>query len=163
MHDGFEDAFSLLERDSGRLDLRARFTDVVVVSGPVSHAVDRLGQRHLLIPLDETQAPLEDVSARGVTVTTHTLVDSGTEGRYLDVKCVLGQLNDLFSWCATKYSCVSQRTRQRLARCVNLFSTGGVSCLQRHTAICSTGPFCQVCSQSFTCSKCLRICLRDVR
>lgn len=97
MAEASEDAFSLLERDTTGLEVRARETDVVVPAGPVSHAVDHFGRRHLLIPLIETQTPLDDQSSRGVTVRTHVLVDSGSEHRYLDVTCELRELNDLFS------------------------------------------------------------------
>jgi hypothetical protein len=93
-----QESFLLLELDTAyRPRIHARDTDVAVSAGAVAHAIDSSGQRHLLIPVDQTQSSLDDTSRRGVSVRTHSLIDKNAERRYIDVACLLPQLNDLFA------------------------------------------------------------------
>jgi hypothetical protein len=93
-----EESFLLLELDStpGRA-MSARDSDVAVDAGPVAHAIDPAGRRHLLVPLDQDQPALNDTSSRGVSIRTHPLIDKQREQRYLDMTCLLPELQDLFA------------------------------------------------------------------
>ena len=51
MNEASENAFTLIEDGPAPRGLRMRDSDISVAGGPVSHAVDALGRRHLLIPL----------------------------------------------------------------------------------------------------------------
>jgi hypothetical protein len=93
-----QESFLLLELDTAHIPrLHARDTEVVVSAGAIAHAIDSSERRHLLIPLDEAQSPMDDTSRRGVSVRTHSLIDKNVERRYLDVACLLPQLNDIFA------------------------------------------------------------------
>lgn len=93
-----EESFLLLELDRTRgRAMSARDSDVVVAAGPVTHAIDPAGRRHLLVPLNQDQPALNDTSSRGVSIRTHPLIDKQREQRYLDTTCVLPELKDLFA------------------------------------------------------------------
>lgn len=93
-----ESAWALLEigPTSG---MTVRQSDVVIAAGHVLHALDPLRNRHLLLPVSDSDVGLEDRGSRGVTVSTRTLTTVGgeTEQKFIDVKCEDARLNDLFS------------------------------------------------------------------
>jgi hypothetical protein len=94
---GSETAFGLIETGSVGHDLRVRDSDVEVAGGPVKHAVDRHGLRHLLVPLTPGQPSAEDRTSRGVTLAERVLIDADHHGRYLDLACELADLRDVFA------------------------------------------------------------------
>jgi hypothetical protein len=92
-----EDAFALIENGPVEQELRIRDSDVTVAGGCVRHAVDRLGRRHLLIPLEEGQKATEDRNSYGVSLSGRELLDRNRRERYLDVACEMAELRDLFA------------------------------------------------------------------
>jgi len=92
-----EQAYSVIENGPVQQELRIRDSDVSVAGGSVRHAVDRLGRRHLLIPLTDGQEAIEDRNSCGVSLSGRELVDRNRAGRYLDVSCEMVQLRDLFA------------------------------------------------------------------
>lgn len=91
-----EEAFGFLG-SSGVDGLMVRESQVQVAAGPVLHAIDPAGRRHLLIPLDEHANDVKDDASRGVVVLTRTLIRGDEEKRFIDVRCEDVRLNDLFS------------------------------------------------------------------
>jgi hypothetical protein len=93
-----EQAWRLLEK-APLHDLTTRDSGIEVGGGPVLHALDQSGSRHLLVPLGDEAPGLEDKASKGVTVTTrHLLADADGAGqRFIDVKCEQRSLKDLFS------------------------------------------------------------------
>jgi hypothetical protein len=92
-----EPAFGLIENGPVEHDLRIRDSDVTVTAGPVRHAVDRFGHRHLLIPLADGQEAVEDRDSCGVSLSGRGLVDRDRYERYQDVACEMVELRDLFA------------------------------------------------------------------
>jgi hypothetical protein len=92
-----ETAFGLIENGPVEQELRIRDSDVTVAGGTVRHAVDRLGRRHLLIPLADDQAATEDRHSYGVSLSGRELLDRNRYERYLDVTCEMVELRDLFA------------------------------------------------------------------
>ena len=92
-----ENAFGLIEDGPVEQDLRIRDSDVAVAGGSVRHAVDRLGRRHLLVPLADGQAATEDRNSYGVSLSGRELLDRDRNERYLDVACEMVELRDLFA------------------------------------------------------------------
>jgi hypothetical protein len=97
MNEASENAFSLIEDGSVALGLRMRDSDVVVPGGYVSHAVDVVGRRHLLIPLAGEQQPIADYHSHGVSLSPRELEDARGITRYIDVVCEEADLRDLFA------------------------------------------------------------------
>ena len=52
-----------------------RDSEVTVAGGYVSHAIDALGRRHLLIPLAAEQLPIADHHSHGVSLSPRNLED----------------------------------------------------------------------------------------
>lgn len=92
-----EDAFGLIENGPLKQELRIRDSDVTVAGGSVRHAVDRLGRRHLLVPLAGGQEATEDRNSYGVSLSGRDLVDRNRCERFLDVACEMAELRDLFA------------------------------------------------------------------
>lgn len=92
-----ENAFGLIENGPLDQELRIRDSDVAVTVGFVRHAVDRLGRRHLLVPLAEGQEATEDRNSYGVSLSGRELVDRNRCERFLDVACEMVELRDLFA------------------------------------------------------------------
>jgi Putative PD-(D/E)XK family member, (DUF4420) len=92
-----ENAFALIENGPVEQELRIRDSDVAVAGGYVRHAVDRLGRRHLLIPLADGQKATEDRNSYGVSLSGRELLDRNRRERYLDVACEMVELRDLFA------------------------------------------------------------------
>ena len=92
-----ENAFGLIENGPLQQELRIRDSDVAVAGGFVRHAVDRLGRRHLLVPLAEGQEATEDRNSYGVSLSGRELVDRNRRERFLDVACEMIELRDLFA------------------------------------------------------------------
>jgi len=92
-----EQAYSVIENGPVEQELRIRDSDVSVAGGSVRHAVDRLGRRHLLVPLADGQEATEDRNSCGVSLSGRELLDRNRAGRYLDVSCEMVQLRDLFA------------------------------------------------------------------
>lgn len=92
-----EDAFGLIENGPLEQELRIRDSDVTIAGGSVRHAVDRLGRRHLLVPLADGQEATEDRNSYGVSLSGRELLDRNCCGRYLDVTCEMVELRDLFA------------------------------------------------------------------
>jgi hypothetical protein len=93
-----ESAWALLEVGS-RSDMAVRRSEVTVAAGNVLHALDPLGNRHLLVPVADPSIGLEDDRSRGVTVSTRTLTtaEGEREQAFIDIKCEDVRLKDLFS------------------------------------------------------------------
>lgn len=92
-----ETAFEVIENGVITQDLRIRDSDVTVTGGSVRHAIDRLGRRHLLVPLPENEPTAEDRGSCGVSLTGRELLDTGQRERYQDVVCETAELHDLFA------------------------------------------------------------------
>jgi hypothetical protein len=92
-----EHAYSVIENGRVEQELRIRDSDVSVSGGSVRHAVDRLGRRHLLVPLADGEEATEDRNSYGVSLSGRELLDRNGTGRYLDVSCEMVQLRDLFA------------------------------------------------------------------
>lgn len=92
-----ETAFDLIENGPLKQELRVHDSDVAVAGGSVRHAVDRLGRRHLLVPLAVGQEATEDRNSCGVSLSGRELVDRNRRERYLDVACEMAELRDLFA------------------------------------------------------------------
>jgi hypothetical protein len=92
-----EDAFELIENGPLQQELRIRDSDVSVAGGLVRHAVDRLGRRHLLVPLAAGQEATYDRNSYGVSLSGRELVDRSRRERFLDVACEMVELRDLFA------------------------------------------------------------------
>jgi hypothetical protein len=92
-----ENAFELIENGPPEQELRIRDSDVTVAGGSVRHALDRLGRRHLLVPLAIGQEATEDHNSCGISLSGRELVDRNRRGRYVDVACELAELRDLFA------------------------------------------------------------------
>jgi hypothetical protein len=92
-----ENAFALIENGPLQQELRLRDSDVAASEGFVRHAVDRLGRRHLLVPLAEEQEATEDRNSYGVSLSGRELVDRDRRERFLDVACEMTELRDLFA------------------------------------------------------------------
>jgi Putative PD-(D/E)XK family member, (DUF4420) len=97
MSEASESAFTLIEDGSVARGLRMRDSDIAVAGGYVSHAVDALGHRHLLIPLSGGQQPITDHHSHGVTLSPRKLEDARGPRRYIDVACEEADLRDLFA------------------------------------------------------------------
>lgn len=97
MSEASESAFSLIEEGHAPRGLRMRDSDVAVVGGYVSHAVDAMGCRHLLIPLTAEQQPIADHHSHGVSLSPRDLQDDRGITRYIDVACKESELRDLFA------------------------------------------------------------------
>jgi hypothetical protein len=92
-----ESAFGLIEKGPLQQELRIRDSDISVSGGVVRHAVDRLGRRHLLVPLADGQEAAEDRNSYGVSLSGRELVDRNRCQRFLDVACEMVELRDLFA------------------------------------------------------------------
>ncbi|MCU1494560.1 MAG: hypothetical protein JWO62_2324 [Acidimicrobiaceae bacterium] len=97
MSEASEDAFSLIEDGPTPSGLRMRDSDIGVAGGYVSHAIDALGCRHLLIPLTADQRPIADHRGHGVSLRPRNLEDDRGLTRYIDVTCEETRLRDLFA------------------------------------------------------------------
>jgi Putative PD-(D/E)XK family member, (DUF4420) len=97
MSEASESAFSLIEDSSVARGLRMRDSDIVVAGGYVSHAIDALGRRHLLIPLADDQQPIADHHSQGVSLGPRDLQDAKGVARYIDVACEEADLRDIFA------------------------------------------------------------------
>lgn len=96
MNEASESAFNLIE-DGHVAQLRMRDSDVAVAGGYVSHAIDALGRRHLLIPLAEGQQPILDRHSHGVSLSPRDLEDERGLKHYIDVACQEADLRDIFA------------------------------------------------------------------
>jgi hypothetical protein len=92
-----ESAFSLIEDGAVAHGLRIRDSDVAVTGGYVSHAIDAMGRRHILIPLASGERPIADRHSQGVSVSPRDLEDAEGLVHYIDVACEEGDLRDLFA------------------------------------------------------------------
>jgi hypothetical protein len=92
-----EAAFEVIENGAITQDLRIRDSDVTLTGGSVRHAIDRLGRRHLLVPLAADEPAAEDHGSCGVSLAGRELLDKGHQERYQDVVCESADLNDLFA------------------------------------------------------------------
>jgi hypothetical protein len=97
MSEASESAFDLIEDGSVYSGLRMRDSDVAVAGGYVSHAVDALGRRHLVIPLSGEQQPIADRHSHGVSLSPRELEDAKGRTQYIDVACEEADLRDLFA------------------------------------------------------------------
>lgn len=97
MSEASENAFTLIEDGPAPRGLRMRDSDVTVTGGYVSHAVDALGRRHLLIPLAAEQQPIADHRSHGVSLSPRNLEDDRGLTHYIDVVCEEAELRDLFA------------------------------------------------------------------
>lgn len=97
MNEASESSFSLIEDGPLARGLRMRDSDVAAAGGYVSHAVDALGRRHLLIPLAADQQPIADRHSQGISISPRDLEDAKGRTRYIDVACEEADLRDLFA------------------------------------------------------------------
>ena len=97
MNEASESAFSLIEDGSVSSGLRMRDSDVAVAGGYVSHAVDAMGRRHLVIPLAGGQQSIADHHSHGVSLSPRDLEDAKGRTRYIDIACEEADLRDLFA------------------------------------------------------------------
>lgn len=97
MSEPSENAFSLIEDGEAPRGLRMRDSDVAVYGGYVSHAIDGMGRRHLLIPLTADQQPTADHHSHGVSLSPRDLQDDRGVSHYIDVACEAAELRDLFA------------------------------------------------------------------
>jgi Putative PD-(D/E)XK family member, (DUF4420) len=97
MSEASENAFTLIEDGPAPRGLRMRDSDVTIAGGYVSHAIDALGRRHLLIPLSAEQQPIADHRSHGVSLSPRNLEDDRGLAHYIDVACEEPDLRDLFA------------------------------------------------------------------
>lgn len=97
MSEASENAFTLIEDGPAPRGLRMRDSDIAVAAGYVSHAIDALGYRHLLVPLTAEQQPVADHRSHGVSLSPRNLQDDRGLTRYVDVVCEETDLRDLFA------------------------------------------------------------------
>jgi hypothetical protein len=97
MSEASENAFTLVEDGPTPRGLRMRDSEVTVAGGYVSHAIDALGRRHLLIPLTTEQQPIADHRSHGVSLSPRNLEDGRGLTHYIDVACEETDLRDLFA------------------------------------------------------------------
>ncbi len=94
MHEGSSDtAFRLIEKQLGP-ELTTRESGVRLTQGPILHAVDPMGRRHLLVPIGD-EPGVKDDGSRGLSVATRSLPD--LHERVVDIRCDDQSLNDLFA------------------------------------------------------------------
>lgn len=92
------DIFALLARERGTdPDLTIRESDVSVIAGHVSHALDTDGRPAILVPLPEGQPLPEDSGTRVVTIRARELLDGETRRPFLVVRCEERALNAQFA------------------------------------------------------------------
>ena len=97
MSEASENAFTLVEDGPAPRGLRMRDSEVTVAGGYVSHAIDALGRRHLLIPLTPEQQPIADHRSHGVSLSPRNLEDDRGLTHYIDVACEETDVRDLFA------------------------------------------------------------------
>lgn len=97
MSEASESSFSLIEGGPTPHGLRMRDSEIAVAGGHVSHAVDGMGRRHLLIPLTPDQQPTADHHSQGVSLSPRDLQDDRGMTHYIDVACEESELRDLFA------------------------------------------------------------------
>jgi Putative PD-(D/E)XK family member, (DUF4420) len=97
MSEASENAFTLIEDGPAPGGLRMRDSDIAVAGGYVSHAIDALGHRHLLVPLIGEQQAVADHRSHGVSLSPRNLEDDQGLTRYIDVACEETDLRDLFA------------------------------------------------------------------
>ncbi len=97
MSEASESAFTLIEDGPAPRGLRMRDSDVAVAGGYVSHAVDALNRRHLLIPLAAGEQVIADNRSEGLRLTPRNLEDDRGLTPYIDVACEETDLRDLFA------------------------------------------------------------------
>ena len=97
MSEASENAFTLIEDGPAPRGLRMRDSDITVAGGCISHAIDALGRRHLLVPLTAEQQPIADHRSHGVSLSPRNLQDDRGFAHYIDVACEETDLRDLFA------------------------------------------------------------------
>jgi hypothetical protein len=78
-------------------EIRVRESDVRTAAGPVMHGLNTKGSRHLLVPLADSETPIEDRRSAGVQIHVRSLLEGSELKRYLDVLCLRPDLNQLYS------------------------------------------------------------------
>jgi Putative PD-(D/E)XK family member, (DUF4420) len=78
-------------------EIRVRESEVMVGGEPVLHGLNTKGSRHLLVPVVASEEAAEDRRSAGVQIHLRTLLDDGTEHRFLDVVCLRHELRELYS------------------------------------------------------------------
>jgi hypothetical protein len=116
-----ENAFTLIEDGPTPRGLRMRDSEISVAGGYVSHAIDTLGRRHLLVPLAVEQQPVADHRSHGVSLSPRNLEDDRGLTRYIDVTCEEAGLRDLFAiFCDDLLDRIEEDSAAPAAVCVSV-------------------------------------------
>jgi len=89
-------------------EMRLAPTGVEFPEGPALIGVTPEGFRHLLFPLSEDSPVMDDTASRGIQLRTRDYLQGEHSRRFLDVKCPLPALSELFAVVASEMLAAAQ-------------------------------------------------------